>query len=164
MQKKSPKTSIFKSKIHSHASIGSPISLKGILKFIKTSFFYSISPRLSQANIPSVSIFNFSWPGEHAAVNFIWSLFMSAILSRSSKSLSAFKRCFMHGFVWFFAILFSIARLVSGAHWLSDCIAGGLSEALILVAIGIYTPVFQLSTKIIYWIVDRSKSDEKKLP
>ena len=70
----------------------------------------------------------------------------------------------MHSLIWFFAILFSIARLVSGAHWLSDCIAGGLSEALIIVAIGIYTPVFQTLTKIIHWIINRSNSDEKKLP
>jgi len=70
----------------------------------------------------------------------------------------------MHTIVWFFAILFSVARLVSGAHWLSDCIAGGLSEALIIVAIGIYTPLFQFITKTIYWLINRSKSDEKKLP
>lgn len=108
--------------------------------------------------------FIFSWPGEHTAINLVWSLFMSSIISRSEKSLSLFKRLLMHGIVWFFAILFSIARLVSGAHWLSDCIAGGLSEALVIVAIGIYTPVFQILTKIIYWIISRSKSDEKKLP
>jgi len=70
----------------------------------------------------------------------------------------------MHTIIWFFAILFSIARLVSGAHWLSDCVAGGLSEALIIVAIGIYTPVFQLITKSIYWLFNRLKSNEKKLP
>jgi membrane-associated phospholipid phosphatase len=89
---------------------------------------------------------------------------MSAIISRSSRSLSGTKRFFMYKTVWFFAILFSIARLVSGAHWLSDCIAGGLSEALIVVAFGIYTPVFQFSTKIIHRLINRSKSDEKKLP
>ncbi len=70
----------------------------------------------------------------------------------------------MHTIVWFFAILFSIARLVSGAHWLSDCLAGGLSEALIIVAIGIYTPVFQLCTKGIHWLINRPKANDKKLP
>jgi membrane-associated phospholipid phosphatase len=70
----------------------------------------------------------------------------------------------MHTIVWFFGILFSIGRLVSGAHWLSDCIAGGLSEALIVVALGIYTPVFQIITKIIYWLINRFKTNEKKLP
>ena len=70
----------------------------------------------------------------------------------------------MHTIVWFFAILFSIARLVSGAHWLSDCLAGGLSEALIIVAIGIYTPVFQLCTKSIHWLINRPKANDKKLP
>jgi len=69
----------------------------------------------------------------------------------------------MHTIVWFFAILFSIARLVSGAHWFSDCIAGGLSEALIVVAIGIYTPVFQFITKTIHSLINRSKSENKKL-
>ncbi|CAF0940436.1 unnamed protein product [Adineta steineri] len=105
-----------------------------------------------------------SWPGEHAATNLIWSLFMSTIISRSSKSLSQVKCFFMHTIVWFFAILFSIARLVSGAHWLSDCLAGGFSEALIVVAIGIYTPVFQIITKVIHKLINRSDSDGKKLP
>ncbi|CAF0806854.1 unnamed protein product [Rotaria sordida] len=105
-----------------------------------------------------------SWPGEHAATNTIWSLFMSTIINRSSRSLSRAKRFFMHTIIWFFAILFSVARLVSGAHWLSDCIAGGLSETLIVVAIGIYTPVFQFTTRIIYWLINRSNVNEKKLP
>lgn len=89
---------------------------------------------------------------------------MSTIIRRSSKSLSSFKRFLMHLTVWFLASLFSIARLVSGAHWLSDCIAGGLSEALVIVALGIYTPIFQSITKSIHWCFNRSKSNEKKLP
>lgn len=112
----------------------------------------------------SISIFNFSWPGEHTAVNLIWSLFMSTFISRSSSSLSRLKCFLMHTIVWFFALLFSIARLVSGAHWLSDCIAGGLSEALIVVAIGIYTPVFQILTKVIHGLINRLKIAGKKLP
>jgi membrane-associated phospholipid phosphatase len=118
-------------------------------------------------NRPNGYIFLFfhpSWPSEHTAVNFIWSLFMSSIINRSSTSLSRTKRLAMHMIVWFFAILFSVARLVSGAHWLSDCIAGGLSEALIVVAIGIYTPVFQICTKIVHRIINISKSNDKKLP
>ncbi|CAF4031100.1 unnamed protein product, partial [Rotaria sp. Silwood2] len=105
-----------------------------------------------------------SWPGEHTATNMIWSLFMSTIINRSSRSLPRTKRFFMHTIVWFCAILFSVARLVSGAHWLSDCVAGGLSEALIVVAIGIYTPIFQFTTRIIYWLISRSNTNEKKLP
>jgi membrane-associated phospholipid phosphatase len=70
----------------------------------------------------------------------------------------------MHMIVWLFSILFSVARLVSGAHWFSDCFAGGLGEALIIVAIGIYTPVFQLITQGIHWLINRSKLTEKKLP
>ncbi|UJR35874.1 hypothetical protein I4U23_028617 [Adineta vaga] len=104
-----------------------------------------------------------SWPGEHAAVNLIWSLFMSTIISRSTNGLSGAKRFFMHTIVWFIALLFAIARLVSGAHWFSDCFAGGFSEALLVVAIGIYTPIFQYITKIIYFLIDRSRSNVKKL-
>jgi membrane-associated phospholipid phosphatase len=74
------------------------------------------------------------------------------------------KRFLMHMIVWFFALLFSTARLVSGAHWLSDCLVGGLSEALIVVAIGIYTPIFQMITKSIHWLINRPKTDNKKLP
>jgi membrane-associated phospholipid phosphatase len=89
---------------------------------------------------------------------------MSTIISRSSSSLPQSKRVLMHMIVWLFSILFSVARLVSGAHWFSDCFAGGLGEALIIVAIGIYTPVFQLITQGIHWLINRSKLTEKKLP
>jgi membrane-associated phospholipid phosphatase len=123
----------------------------------------SIQRDMIELNGYSFVFFYFSWPGEHAAVNLIWSLFMSTIISRSSRSLSSIKCFLMHTIVWFFAILFSIARLVSGAHWFSDCIAGGLSEALIVVAIGIYTPVFQFITKTIHSLINRSKSENKKL-
>lgn len=88
---------------------------------------------------------------------------MSTIIHRSSKSLTSSKCFLMHLIVWFFSSLFSIARLVSGAHWLSDCIAGGLSEALIIVAFAIYTPIFQVVTKSIYWLLNRSKDNEKKI-
>jgi membrane-associated phospholipid phosphatase len=116
---------------------------------------------LTKLNGYSFLFFYSSWPGEHTAVNLIWALFMSTIISRSSRSLSSTKRFLMYTIIWFLAILFSIARLVSGAHWLSDCLAGGLSEALIIVAIGIYTPVFQFITKTIHWLLNRSKSNEK---
>ena len=106
---------------------------------------------------------NFSWPGEHTAVNLIWALFMTTIISRSSGALPHSKRFLMYTIVWFFAILFSIARLLSGAHWLSDCVAGGLSEALVVVAIGIYTPVFQFITNSIHWLINKLKLSNKKL-
>ncbi|CAF0829561.1 unnamed protein product [Adineta ricciae] len=104
-----------------------------------------------------------SWPGEHAAVNLIWSLFLSSIINRSSSALPRIKRLSMHSTVWLVSLLFSIARLVSGAHWFSDCFAGGLSEALVIVALGIYTPIFQLCVKLIHSLIDRSQSNGKKL-
>lgn len=103
-----------------------------------------------------------SWPGEHTAVNFIWSLFMSFIIHRSNTSSYSPTYIFMHILVWFVSSLFSIARLVSGAHWLSDCIAGGLTEALVIVAFGVYTPIFQLLTNSIYWLMNRLKLNKTK--
>ena len=70
----------------------------------------------------------------------------------------------MHAVVWSIAVLFSIARLVSGAHWLSDCFVGGLSEALIVVPIAIYTPLLQCCAKLLHQLIQRSPSTEKKLP
>lgn len=69
----------------------------------------------------------------------------------------------MHGIVWLVALLFSSARLVSGTHWFSDCFAGGLSEALVVVAIGVYTPVLQVCTKALHGVIARCHTGEKKL-
>lgn len=70
----------------------------------------------------------------------------------------------MYFIIWLVAVLLSVARLVSGAHWLSDCLAGGLSEALVVVAIGVYTPVLQLCTKLIHRLMQGPSKSEKKLP
>lgn len=70
----------------------------------------------------------------------------------------------MHFIVWFFAILFSLARLISGAHWLSDCLVGGLAEALIIVALGVYTPMLEVVAKVFHRCFHRSSNEMKKLP
>jgi len=90
---------------------------------------------------------------------------MSFIVHRSSKPCHSSTHIFKHILVWFLSILFSIARLVSGAHWLSDCVAGGFTEALVIVAFGVYTPIFQLLANSLYWLMNRLTFNKtKKFP
>lgn len=81
---------------------------------------------------------NSSFPGDHAAVLMVWL-----------------------GYCWFFmgniwrlpailvVVIFSLPRLIVGAHWLSDILVGGIFIALLTLAFGLYTPLFnKINTKI----------------
>jgi membrane-associated phospholipid phosphatase len=70
-----------------------------------------------------------SFPGDHASVLLLWALFMG-IAARGW-------RMFM---VWVMATLFTLPRLVAGAHWGSDALVGGLLLSLLAIAWGIFTP------------------------
>jgi PAP2 superfamily. len=72
---------------------------------------------------------NHSFPGDHAAVALLWSLFLSLFV-RGHRLL----------IVWTLAALFMMPRLVAGAHWSSDDFVGGLTVALLTLAWGFYTP------------------------
>lgn len=64
-----------------------------------------------------------SFPGDHAAVLFIWAGLL-AFVGGWRYLLIVVPYC----------ILFSLPRLVSGAHWLTDDLVGSLSIALIILS------------------------------
>ena len=70
-----------------------------------------------------------SFPGDHASILLMWAMFVSP-----------FARGWRRWLVWCLAILFILPRLVSGAHWLSDVLVGGLFLALMAIGWGLYTP------------------------
>ena len=70
-----------------------------------------------------------SFPGDHASILLLWAMFLSPFASGWRRWL-----------VWSLAFLFMLPRLVSGAHWLSDILVGGLFLALIAIGWGLYTP------------------------
>ena len=70
-----------------------------------------------------------SFPGDHASVLLTWAIF-----------LSPFARGWRRWLVWGLAMVFTLPRLVSGAHWLSDVLVGGLVLSLIAIGWGLYTP------------------------
>jgi membrane-associated phospholipid phosphatase len=70
-----------------------------------------------------------SFPGDHASVLLIWAMFMS---------LFARNWCLL--LVWVMAVIFMLPRLVAGAHWGSDALAGGLFLALLGLAWACFTP------------------------
>jgi len=70
-----------------------------------------------------------SFPGDHASILLMWAMFLSPFASGWRRWL-----------VWCLAFVFMLPRLVSGAHWLSDILVGGLFLALIAIGWGLYTP------------------------
>ena len=71
-----------------------------------------------------------SFPGDHAAVLLIW-LGYSLFFARNKWSV----------IIVFLVMLFSLPRLIAGAHWFSDIAVGGLSITLSTLAFGLYTPL-----------------------
>lgn len=70
-----------------------------------------------------------SFPGDHASVLLIWAIFVSFVA-----------RGWRLWLVWLLTVLFTLPRLVSGAHWLSDVLVGGVFLSLLAVGWGFYTP------------------------
>jgi membrane-associated phospholipid phosphatase len=70
-----------------------------------------------------------SFPGDHASVLLIWAMFMS-FFARSWRVL----------LIWSMALIFTLPRLVAGAHWGSDALVGGLFLALLGLAWSCFTP------------------------
>lgn len=73
---------------------------------------------------------NQSFPGDHASVLLIWGMFMSIFARRFGQYLV----------IWGLVLLFSMPRLVAGAHWGQDDYIGGVAMALLALGWGYYTP------------------------
>lgn len=71
----------------------------------------------------------YSFPGDHAFVLFSVILFYGYFHARRFVLISAFM-----------AVVFSLPRLVAGAHWMTDNIIGGVVPALMLLAWVLATP------------------------
>ncbi|MDP6633850.1 MAG: phosphatase PAP2 family protein [Phycisphaerae bacterium] len=72
-----------------------------------------------------------SFPGDHATVLMIFTGFMSFYGRKKRYIIPALA----------ITIVFSLPRLFSGAHWLSDIMVGSASTALIFLPIAFYTPL-----------------------
>jgi len=70
-----------------------------------------------------------AFPGDHTGVLMIWGLLLS-VYGRHWKLFA----------VWLLVMLFSLPRLVAGAHSISDDLVGGGFIALVSFAWGFYTP------------------------
>lgn len=82
---------------------------------------------------------NQSFPGDHASVLLIWAMFMSLFARRSSQ----------HVVIWGLVVLFSLPRLVAGAHWGQDDYIGGVLMALLALGWGFYTPYLAKATALL---------------
>lgn len=82
-----------------------------------------------------------SFPGDHAGVLMVW-LGYCLFFVRNIWCWAAF----------LMVIVFSLPRLITGAHWLSDVLVGGVSIALISLAFGLYTPLLNpINKKMSQW-------------
>jgi membrane-associated phospholipid phosphatase len=72
-----------------------------------------------------------SFPGDHAAVLFVWFGFFVSRVKR------------FRFLALLMVLFFLIPRLISGAHWLSDVLVGGLGIALFTLAFGLGTNILK---------------------
>lgn len=73
---------------------------------------------------------NTAFPGDHAAVLLTWLGYVLSSKLNKGTILAVI-----------IVMLFSLPRLIAGAHWASDILVGGLSIALISLGFGLYTPI-----------------------
>ncbi len=71
-----------------------------------------------------------SFPSDHAAVAFVWALFLFSNSRRPGRFLALP-----------YALFLSTPRLVGGAHWLSDVLFGSVALAGLGFAFGYHTPL-----------------------
>lgn len=88
--------------------------------------------------IPAKDSSHHSYPGDHASILILWGYFIIANSNRNYKWL-----------VIPFVVMFTLPRLVGGAHWLSDVTNGSLMQVLIVIAWCQYSPLGQLIYKLL---------------
>jgi Kdo2-lipid A phosphotransferase len=77
-----------------------------------------------------------SFPGDHAAVIFSWFIYMW-LFAKPSCRLT----------VLLITLVFSLPRIIGGAHWLSDDLVGGIFLALFSISWICYTPLGEFCVK-----------------
>ncbi|MBW5291303.1 MAG: putative membrane protein [Candidatus Ruthia sp. Asou_11_S2] len=77
-----------------------------------------------------------SFPGDHAAVLFTWLGYCLFFARNRWRWL-----------VFIIVLVFSMPRLMAGAHWFSDVMVGGVSVATMTLAFGLYTPLLNYINK-----------------
>ena len=82
---------------------------------------------------------NQSFPGDHASVLLIWAMFMSLFCRTGGQ----------RALIWGLTLLFSLPRLVAGAHWGQDDYIGGVLMALLALGWGFYTPYLAKATALL---------------
>lgn len=82
---------------------------------------------------------NQSFPGDHASVLLIWAMFMSLFARRATQQV----------LIWSLVVLFSLPRLVAGAHWGQDDYIGGVLMALLALGWGFHTPYAAKATALL---------------
>ncbi len=81
---------------------------------------------------------NFSFPGDHAFILFCFMIFFTYFGKKRLVVISGLIACF-----------FILPRIVSGAHWATDAVVGGLGPALIATSLMYATPLHQWIMKLI---------------
>ncbi len=102
--------------------------LSRISPSLQLDFVVRLSELYPEFNLKDASVESF--PGDHATVLMTW-LGYCLFFMRNRWSWMAL----------LLVVIFSLPRLVSGAHWLSDVLVGGSSIALLSLAFGLYTPL-----------------------
>ncbi|MBW5289124.1 MAG: putative membrane protein [Candidatus Ruthia sp. Apha_13_S6] len=85
-----------------------------------------------------------SFPGDHAAVLFTWLGYCLFFARNRWRWL-----------VFIIVLVFSMPRLMAGAHWFSDVMVGGVSIAMTTLAFGLYTPLLNYINKTLENIVSK---------
>ena len=93
------------------------------------------------------------FPGDHGAVLMLWAMFLWPFASTRNRLLIAI-----------LTVVFMLPRLVSGAHWLSDNLVGGLSLSLVTFGFGFYTPWVARMTPVLARMGDPVLRQFDKIP
>jgi hypothetical protein len=110
------------------------------------SLIYPSNFRLSEM-IPWLKVkdySHFSIPADHASIVLQWALFVWFFFGWHAGLLAIIS-----------STLFILPRLISGAHWLTDCLIGSLPYVLLILAIAVATPIgayiYELTTRVTKW-------------
>ncbi|MCW6599406.1 phosphatase PAP2 family protein [Yersinia ruckeri] len=106
-----------------------------------TLVFESINRVSELTGIPTKDASSDSFPGDHGMMLIIFACFMLRYFSRSAFALALM-----------IAIIFSLPRIMIGAHWFTDIAVGALSIVLVGTSWILLTPI---SDRLIDWINQR---------